>query len=88
MTDHLISTVVTNGVPLVCDPGCSNCIIGICKSCSEGYVYLQNIRSCFKCADNCASCDPNNHNKCDKCINGAYLADNSCLPCDASCITC
>ena len=60
-----------------------NCI----KTCKEGYY--QKDKKCEKCHELCKSCYEN-FNKCNSCIDGAYLNshNDSCLKCSENCETC
>ena len=73
-----------------------------CSSCKEGYLlqernciktckegFYQKDKKCEKCHELCKSCYEN-FNKCNSCIDGAYLNtyNDSCLKCSENCETC
>lgn len=81
--------MISNGVIVLCSPGCSDCSTGTCSSCVSSWVFDSSSYSCFRCGQNCATCSSQNPQLCYTCLTGSYLSSNStCLSCDRSCTSC
>ncbi|EAR92882.2 transmembrane protein, putative (macronuclear) [Tetrahymena thermophila SB210] len=54
-----------------------------------GGYYTDDLKQlCSSCYPLCKSCLTSNQQQCLSCISGYFLSNNSCIPCDPSCLTC
>ena len=82
-------TINSNGQIKFCPPGCSECSSGSCAGCLTGWSYDSDTQICMRCGPGCLTCNSPNYQVCLTCIPSGYLtANNTCQPCDRTCLTC
>ncbi|KAL4490865.1 hypothetical protein ABPG72_008601 [Tetrahymena utriculariae] len=78
---------------------CYSCIFGYyflnnqCLTSSQcsalGGYYTDDLKQlCSSCYPLCKTCLSGSASQCQSCIDGYFLQNNSCVPCDPSCLTC